>query len=485
VRCLSLDSIATAVGPEGGPPPDPPWPDVTWVHRPFKDYVRPPGDVKGGSVKLPRVLDSSLRTRLILGMGVMLLPLVVLAVGAFFSLQGVMGTFDEVIHEASDEIGQVVRLHFLMRKTRIVVRDHFIPAIGDPDKRQRFIALGDEVDKAFRDAVPGPFRLEEERALVRSAQGEWQQARAIGEAILATPHPIGNLTAMQDLDRFDAHFERALDMLEQVHNLAQGELSEYMALAHGVRRRALLIIVSVFVVGLGTAVAVGSALARSILRPLRLLEEGADRFGTGDLSHRVSLATQDELGHLGGTFNAMADKLAKSQKALQDLSTHDGLTGLCNYREFHRRLTEEMQRSLRYDHPFSLLILDIDDFKAVNDTYGHLAGDEALRGLAALIRRAVRPVDEVARYGGEEFAILLPETPGPGAFATAERIRDIIATHPIAISPGQTVGLTVSIGVAIYPQDAQSEEKLIGAADQALYAAKNGGRNRVCRWART
>ncbi len=153
-------------------------------------------------MKLPRVLDSSLRTRLILGMGVMLLPLVVLAVGAFFSLQGVMGTFDEVIHEASDEIGQVVRLHFLMRKTRIVVRDHFIPGIGDPDKRQRFIALGDEVDKAFRDAVPGPFRLEEERALVRSAQGEWQQARAIGEAILATPHPIGNLTAMQDLRAF-------------------------------------------------------------------------------------------------------------------------------------------------------------------------------------------------------------------------------------------------------------------------------------------
>lgn len=436
-------------------------------------------------MKLPRILDSSLRTRFILGVGVMLLPLVVLAVGAFFSLQGVIGTFDEVIHEASDEIGQVVRLHFLMRKTRIVVRDHFIPGIGDPDKRQRFIALGDEVDKAFRDAVPGPFRLEEERALVRSAQGEWQQARAIGEAILATPHPIGNLTAMQDLERFDAHFERALNMLDQVHNLAQGELTEYMALAHAVWRRALVTIVFVFVVGLGVAIVVGSALARSILRPLRLLEEGADRFGTGDLSHRVSLATQDELGHLGGTFNAMADKLAKSQKTLEELSALDGLTGLYNYREFHRRLTEEVQRSLRYDHPFSLLILDIDNFKAVNDTYGHLAGDEVLREFAAVIGREVRPVDEVARYGGEEFAILLPETPAPGAFAMAERIRGIIAAHPIPIAPERAVALTVSIGVATYPQDADTEEKLFGAADQALYAAKNGGRNRVCRWART
>jgi diguanylate cyclase (GGDEF)-like protein len=257
-----------------------------------------------------------------------------------------------------------------------------------------------------------------------------------------------------------------------------------MALAHGVRRRAVLIIVSVFVVGLGTAVAVGSALARSILYPLRVLDEGAARFGAGDLSRRVSLARGDELGHLGGTFNAMAEKLAKSQKALEELSALDGLTGLYNYREFHRRLAEEVQRSLRYGHPFSLMILDIDDFKAVNDTYGHLAGDEVLRGFAALIRREVRPVDEVARYGGEEFAILLPETPAPGAFAMAERIRGIIAARPIAIAPERAVALTVSIGVATYPQDADTEEKLLGAADRALYAAKNGGRNRVCQWAR-
>ena len=243
-----------------------------------------------------------------------------------------------------------------------------------------------------------------------------------------------------------------------------------------------MIIVSVFVVGLGVAIVVGSALARSILSPLGVLEAGAARFGAGDRSYRVSLATRDELEQLGHAFNAMAENLAKSQKMLEELSALDGLTGLFNYREFHRRLAEEAQRSWRYDRPFSLLILDIDGFKGVNDTYGHLAGDEALRGIAVLIRREVRPVDEVARYGGEEFAILLPETPAPGAFAMAERIRDIVATQPITIAPGRTVGLTVSIGVATYPHDADSEEKLIGAADQALYAAKNAGRNRVCQW---
>lgn len=436
-------------------------------------------------MKAPGLQHSSLRPRLILGTGVMLLPLVVLAVGGFLSLRSVIGAFDDVIHEASDEVGQVVRLHFLIRKERIVVHDHFIHGISDPDEPQRFTALSDELDKAFREAVPGSFRLEEERVLMRSAQGEWEQAREIGEVILATARPVRNPTAMENLYRFDAHFDRALDLLEQVHSLAQREMGGNLALVQSARQRVLVIIVSVFVVGLGIAIVVGSALARSILSPLRVLEKGAARFGAGDLSHRVSLTTQDELGQLGEAFNAMADNLAKSQKALEDLSTLDALTGLYNYREFHRRLTEEMQRSLRYGHSFSLLILDIDGFKAVNDTYGHLAGDEALRGLATLIRQEVRPADDVARYGGEEFAILLPETPGLGAFAMAERIRDIVTAHPILIPSGRTVGLTVSIGVATYPHDADSEEKLIAAADQALYAAKYGGRNRVCQWARS
>jgi diguanylate cyclase (GGDEF)-like protein len=216
------------------------------------------------------------------------------------------------------------------------------------------------------------------------------------------------------------------------------------------------------------------------MRPRGALEKAADHFGAGDLTHRVSVTTRDELGELGKTFNTMGEHLAKSQAALEYISIRDGLTGLYNYREFHRRLTEEAERSWRYGRPFSLLMLDIDNFKLVNDTYGHLTGDETLRALAALIAQAVRPTDQVARYGGEEFVIVLPETPRSGALATAERIRHIIATHPIPVTLGQRVSLTVSIGVSTYPDDAESEEKLVGAADRALYAAKHAGRNQVC-----
>ncbi len=180
----------------------------------------------------------------------------------------------------------------------------------------------------------------------------------------------------------------------------------------------------------------------------------------------------------------MASKLEQSQAELKDLASIDGLTGVYNRREFQQQLKAEVERSRRYGRSCSLLMVDIDHFKSVNDTYGHQAGDEALRATAALIKREVRSGERVARYGGEEFAVILPETSGSSAAAMAERLRDVIATQAIPITQGQTLNLTVSVGTATFPEDAWSPDTLIFAADQALYAAKHAGRNRVCQFVR-
>lgn len=165
-------------------------------------------------------------------------------------------------------------------------------------------------------------------------------------------------------------------------------------------------------------------------------------------------------------------------EALKQISITDGLTGLLNRHYFEERLTEEIDRAARTRSHVSLVMIDIDGFKAFNDTHGHMSGDEALRLTAASIRGAVRTMDIVARYGGEEFAVILPETGRGEASAIAERIvREVEAlTHAV---DGESVRLTISAGVAEFPDDAGSLRELIVRADKALYSAKAAGKNRV------
>lgn len=153
----------------------------------------------------------------------------------------------------------------------------------------------------------------------------------------------------------------------------------------------------------------------------------------------------------------------------------DHLTSLANRRRFERQLEREASRSLRYNRKFCLLLVDIDNFKSVNDTYGHDAGDETIRRLAKTLQAGTRGIDLAARIGGEEFAVILPETELEGGFDVAERLR--LAVEAMEISP---VGhITASFGVAEFPLHAQAERELISVADAALYEAKRQGRNRV------
>jgi diguanylate cyclase (GGDEF)-like protein len=160
------------------------------------------------------------------------------------------------------------------------------------------------------------------------------------------------------------------------------------------------------------------------------------------------------------------------------LATTDGLTGLSNRRSFTAQLQARHREAERYKKPLSLLLLDIDHFKKVNDTYGHPAGDAVLRGVALAARTQARETDLCARYGGEEMAFILPETDARGAMVIAERVRAAVAAaqHP---TESGNIRVTVSVGVATSPADGDSPEALLEAADKALYRAKQAGRNRV------
>lgn len=172
-------------------------------------------------------------------------------------------------------------------------------------------------------------------------------------------------------------------------------------------------------------------------------------------------------------------KLGETLEALRRLATRDQLTGMLNRREFDRIMDEERDRALRFGHPLGLIMVDIDRFKSINDTYGHPVGDTVLREVARRLQAQVRSVDRVARFGGEEFGLILMQTDMTGAMELATRLCTTIAREPVMVSETKTLDVTVSAGVAVLPQHARTVAELVTAADKALYAAKAGGRNRA------
>jgi diguanylate cyclase (GGDEF)-like protein len=197
--------------------------------------------------------------------------------------------------------------------------------------------------------------------------------------------------------------------------------------------------------------------------------------------NRFEPAEQDVFRYLLGQAAVSIENIALHELVSEQAVTDD-LTGLSNKRRFRDVLAKEAARAERFDHPLSLVMLDIDAFKRVNDTRGHVQGDEVLRRVARVLRGESREIDEPARYGGEEFAIALPETGLEGAAEVGERIRARIASEAVPpIDDGKPISVTASMGVAEIPRCARDPETLVKAADAALYEAKRAGKNQVCK----
>lgn len=256
---------------------------------------------------------------------------------------------------------------------------------------------------------------------------------------------------------------------------------------------------------------------KSLQANLRHLTWQTQMIASGDFSQRV-----DFMGEFSDAFNAMVIQLDESQQQINEkeaaltringelrqeielrktteeslrrseelyrrLAITDPLTGIFNRRHFYQLANSELQRTCRYCRPLAVIMIDVDYFKRVNDSYGHAIGDQVLQALAGLVREALRAIDIFARYGGEEFIVLLPETDLRAVRPIAARLCRKIAETPLPIEPNQ-INITISVGASAFDPSAKSFpssktatlDQLINLADKALYEAKKAGRNRVC-----
>ena len=218
----------------------------------------------------------------------------------------------------------------------------------------------------------------------------------------------------------------------------------------------------------GYFVSIPLMIEQEIVGVLNINDVGQDSFDVGDLDFILNLSE----------FIAMSISNAVLYEQTNKLAVTDGLTGISNRPSVEKSLQIEFERSKRYNSPLSLIILDVDHFKDVNDTYGHQKGDEILIAFASLLKKACRANDIAARYGGEEFVMVLPQSNAQGAFKIAERVREEMMKTSFTGNESN-FAVTVSCGVAEFNKDYESINKLIAAVDQALYEAKNGGRNKT------
>ncbi len=230
----------------------------------------------------------------------------------------------------------------------------------------------------------------------------------------------------------------------------------------------------------------------TLVSPLRRLSHGASHVAGGDLDVDIPVTGLSEVSYLTQVFNHMVaslrlgreeisqvhDSLLETNEVLQKLSITDSLTGLYNRKHIMDLFGQEMARATRYRHSLAIMMIDIDYFKKINDTYGHQTGDIVVRQLAESLKGSVRECDSVGRYGGEEFLIVLPNSNIHSGVAMAERIRHNTGNLQIYVE-GNSISVTISIGVAGYPHDGGDMESIIRNADNALYKAKAGGRNCV------
>lgn len=216
---------------------------------------------------------------------------------------------------------------------------------------------------------------------------------------------------------------------------------------------------------------------RAIIVPLQI-----DKKTVGYLTAVGVLEDEKEKFNILAQQFVLSFKRAILYRRMSELAITDSLTSVLSRRHWFERFNQEVERSKKFQHAFSLLMIDIDHFKGCNDRYGHLVGDAILKDVSKKIKDNIRQIDLVCRYGGEEFSVILTEIDKAGAVFAAERIRQAVEEKPIRVYD-ENLTITISVGISVFPEHAKEGQLLIEKADHALYRAKQSGRNKVCVYA--
>ncbi|MBD1545333.1 sensor domain-containing diguanylate cyclase [Roseibium aggregatum] len=404
-----------------------------------------------------------------------LAPLILSAVGGYTLLNyGVIAAFQDVAERQRVQVVPVQNLRILLLDTLAPV-DEFLD--GADATRLEYRALRTQIETGFS-ALDKSLQSEPEaRDLLARAREDWSAADDDANELISVSVQAGDADALVQVQRFHGQIASATDKLMAVYRQLFEKIENDHDGAHLYYERSLWIAGIAGGVSLSMVIGGIALVSRIMATSVDRLVDGAERFAGGDRDYRIEVQVPHELHRVAEEFNRMITRIQDYEVTLADLAHTDSLTHLPNRRAFDAALNEVLAEAKQMGKTCALMILDIDYFKRINDTYGHAAGDAVLRELGLVMARHLRPSDRSFRIGGEEFSILLPGADLTTGIATAERLRQAVELHDFTYKD-ISIKLTVSIGVAD-TNDCFDSLSLVEAADARLYEAKRSGRNRV------
>ncbi len=440
----------------------------------------------GRSRLLGRFRPPSVRALVIGGFGLLIVALACVTLGASWQVRQHQADLSELEHHSTEAS---------------YLQTAEAQAAISAEQLQRYVYAGDQsfipeinshaaaAQKALEDALAGggPPGLDQvvtggavlQQGAAQATQLEQNGKQAEASAVLEQLVPI---------------FKDYRTLLESLAAQELDQVVQLRARANSAGNLAFLLLVTSGSLGIALGLAASFWIGRAIMKPLAALEVTAHRASEGDLTARAPTTGPREFAHLGSVLNEMMGSIEERTADLSDANRElnqknsdlidarnqaatDPLTGLGNHRSFQNRLREEVTKAQEGGSSVGLIIIDIDGFKDVNDSLGHLAGDQVLRDLARQLTEVTRD-DNTFRYGGDEIAVLLPGAVCADAIAVADRLRTSVTR--LAAANGQP--LTASLGVACFPETASTPDELVYRADMAMYWAKSSGKNRVSAW---